>query len=109
MTSSSGSRPSVIFLSTPSVRRATIRADRRGHSVNLFLSTPSVRRATHPCYWAGNSSLISIHALREEGDVVSMLNERLDSIISIHALREEGDDQIQERETDRVYFYPRPP
>ena len=33
---------------------------------------------------------ISIHALREEGDV-KRLKEDLDDFISIHALREEGD------------------
>ena len=35
--------------------------------------------------------LISIHALREEGDVVLFLDRPLDALISIHALREEGD------------------
>ena len=34
--------------------------------------------------------LISIHALREEGDVAQKLGELID-MISIHALREEGD------------------
>ena len=34
---------------------------------------------------------ISIHALREEGDVVSALCVQVSSNISIHALREEGD------------------
>ena len=56
-----------------------------------FLSTPSARRATWrawPC-WVKRG--ISIHALREEGDLwprkLSCSQER----ISIHALREEGD------------------
>ena len=35
--------------------------------------------------------MISIHALREEGDVVHNAGEVLSDIISIHALREEGD------------------
>ena len=103
----------VIFLSTPSARRATIKAFSK-ILYSLFLSTPSARRATRrdpsafelPCQ-------ISIHALREEGDRIR----RWDSIrkteflstpsarratprswtshprrrISIHALREEGD------------------
>ena len=42
------------------------------HSVRmlftLFLSTPSVRRATDGIPAAGHEQRISIHALREEGD-----------------------------------------
>ena len=57
-----------LFLSTPSARRATI-AGVVPVNAELFLSTPSARRATHisRCRWA--VSFISIHALREEGDV----------------------------------------
>ena len=35
-----------------------------------FLSTPSARRATSLNDWAGFEILISIHALREEGDLI---------------------------------------
>ena len=35
---------------------------------DLFLSTPSVRRATATAPWAAREQTISIHALREEGD-----------------------------------------
>ena len=55
-----------------------------------FLSTPSARRATrrgHRCFGAGR---ISIHALREEGDLLDGF-QRDGFGISIHALREEGD------------------
>ncbi len=34
----------------------------------IFLSTPSARRATHDVVFVGQRNLISIHALREEGD-----------------------------------------
>ena len=34
---------------------------------------------------------ISIHALREEGDAAGLLGESSMTVISIHALREEGD------------------
>ena len=34
----------------------------------IFLSTPSVRRATYPKYSKYQLHIISIHALREEGD-----------------------------------------
>ena len=58
--------------------------------VRSFLSTPSMRRATLDGRAAAVFHLISIHALREEGD-----NSRDGSAvflaISIHALREEGD------------------
>ena len=87
----------------------------------LFLSTPSVRRATHPHRITEDFKMISIHALREEGDLASTAFHRLLPYfyprpprggrqsssdggadlheISIHALREEG---------DSVYF-PSPP
>ena len=35
----------------------------------LFLSTPSARRATHHHRHSGQCRRISIHALREEGDI----------------------------------------
>ena len=85
-----------------------------------FLSTPSARRATSFRRSCIRRKVISIHALREEGDTcrdqydelqrlflstpsarratgrcVQLLNQR---IISIHALREEGD------RVGRLYF-----
>ena len=56
-----------IFLSTPSARRATINGFQMAQ-VQLFLSTPSARRATICCEQTSAACLISIHALREEGD-----------------------------------------
>ena len=56
-----------VFLSTPSARRATV-TDEEGQTSEVFLSTPSARRATvELCRW-DFAELISIHALREEGD-----------------------------------------
>ena len=123
-------------------------------SAILFLSTPSARRATQEIYAQGNAQDISIHALREEGDKAE--SDELKAIknfyprpprggrlivtgccrfssrflstpsarratmrspsfivvskISIHALREEGD-RKHRKETNqrRRYFYPRPP
>ena len=60
------------------------------NSLILFLSTPSARRATSAMYEYGNNTAISIHALREEGDKELYLT-GTDTDISIHALREEGD------------------
>ena len=105
--------------------------DNNTESVHKFLSTPSARRATSERHRVQRSNRISIHALREEGDLPFPQHTALaqyfyprpprggrrlrrsarsgDPPISIHALREEGDaDQIS------VYlshddFYPRPP
>ena len=55
-----------------------------------FLSTPSARRATGFQWQNLERSWISIHALREEGDLCPRCGERMPDI-SIHALREEGD------------------
>ena len=101
-----------LFLSTPSARRAT-EIPYSQYTVKEFLSTPSARRATSRQMVQSLTTLISIHALREEGDLSgsggqqSMANfyprpprggrprlvgcgyKRL--AISIHALREEGD------------------
>ena len=97
-----------------------------------FLSTPSARRAT---LWSPSSSLprwyfyprpprggrrllavdglggqgISIHALREEGDVEVLVLDDLLAVISIHALREEGDNQSGAKNSQGADFYPRPP
>ena len=96
------------FLSTPSARRATRRCaaacgdavnfyprpprgGRRLLSINsrpfeIFLSTPSARRATRGFQRYGTGFPISIHALREEGDMQQS---------TIHL--------------PPTYFYPRPP
>ena len=62
----------VLFLSTPSARRATLKWSQMIRQGTLFLSTPSARRATigETEYSYGNN--ISIHALREEGDPASV-------------------------------------
>ena len=52
--------------------------------------------------------MISIHALREEGDLTKRLK-RTDTGISIHALREEGDGELRFALPSYWYFYPRPP
>ena len=56
----------------------------------VFLSTPSARRATDQLTQAATGVHISIHALREEGDQ-GIRGSCVNFIISIHALREEGD------------------
>ena len=73
-----------------------------------FLSTPSARRATCKLRNLRDFEAISIHALREEGDMqLALLTPPL--TISIHALREEGDTATRSRPATTRYFYPRPP
>ena len=57
------------FLSTPSARRATCECIVDIDSTTEFLSTPSARRATLSSVPLSLRQKISIHALREEGDV----------------------------------------
>ena len=126
----------ITFLSTPSARRATPITKPCSSKLFVFLSTPSARRATgqrskmlrmgrhfYPrpprggrpwCFvHFSHELLISIHALREEGDVYAITTVTSKAlflstpsarrathirgmaadirVISIHALREEGD------------------
>ena len=55
-----------------------------------------------------NQKHISIHALREEGDAPKKDTQKAGQI-SIHALREEGDQTIQRLDQRGYDFYPRPP
>jgi len=52
--------------------------------------------------------LISICTLCGEGDLAQKLGELIDKI-SIHALREEGDVPPRASFSSSFYFYPRPP
>ena len=98
----------LLFLSTPSARRATNhvkqlkpskthfypRPPRGGRRLGIaalsigipFLSTPSARRATRTRQCACKVVVISIHALREEGDAMCVAFS-----------------------SAKAYFYPRPP
>ena len=120
------------FLSTPSARRATPNLQHLSIGFFEFLSTPSARRATRCCHPSGlllrhfyprpprggrpdvvihqaYCCVISIHALREEGDSLRPSDRRGAPDISIHALREEGDIASGDRSTAHINFYPRPP
>ena len=66
-TASVGRQTIILFLSTPSARRATQTVIFNLDS-NEFLSTPSARRATPALLPPAKALQISIHALREEGD-----------------------------------------
>ena len=75
----------------------------------IFLSTPSARRATNFVFGVECVMIISIHALREEGDSEDSGPLHQPDIISIHALREEGDVTECVRVPVLPNFYPRPP
>ena len=74
----------------------------------VFLSTPSVGRATLRRAYAEGVARISIHALRGEGDRLHYLKYG-EEFISIHALRGEGDISKSVQSGCSKNFYPRPP
>ena len=74
-----------------------------------FQSTPSARRATVGLLEERLDVLISIHALREEGDPPSVPPYTRAGKISIHAPREEGDQQRPLCFLHFRDFNPRPP
>ena len=76
---------------------------------DLFLSTPSARRATFNKIHKTKMKYISIHALREEGDLLDQFLDSIHISISIHALREEGDASSSASRPTTSNFYPRPP
>ena len=99
----------LLFLSTPSARRATRRIV---FSVFLhfhFYPRPP-RGERHDQIVEGiREGVISIHALREESGLKRFLDGKTGSSISIHALREESDSSGLTAVPGVCYFYPRPP
>ena len=74
-----------------------------------FLSTPSARRATDRTFAFSIRYNISIHALREEGDVDSVIIiYRSVIFLSTPSARRATIATVKERWTTK-YFYPRPP
>ena len=76
--------------------------------IQKFLSTPSVRRATIHNLSRAIGNMISIHALREEGDGRCGRFRSVHCKISIHALREEGDGQMQGKNPQEMIFLSTP-
>ena len=120
------------FLSTPSGWRATSGSRCNPKTSCRFLSTPSGWRATQPILLFWYFPVISIHALRVEGDLLAETTpmEGLSDFyprppgggrrrcaaallslsgISIHALRVEGDRRQSHVGRRFCDFYPRPP
>ena len=97
------------FLSTPSARRATPAAPPESSISSRFLSTPSARRAT--CVLANICAGCSNFYPRPPrgGRRGSSQQEAAQQLISIHALREEGDPGMTPKLHWTFDFYPRPP
>ena len=102
-------KTTLIFLSTPSARRATICFLGILHSRAYFYPRPPRGgRLDTPQHRRYNIQ-ISIHALREEGDLFLLEIFTIPFHISIHALREEGDSSVSGWLCATKDFYPRPP
>ena len=81
----------LVFLSTPSARRATLSDDdRKVIQQDFYPRPPRGGRLVSPPV-QDFRQYISIHALREEGDHPAPAHRCCPAGISIHALREEGD------------------
>ena len=120
------------FLSTPSARRATVsvpvryssflnfypRPPRGGRPTSIsvafaflrFLSTPSARRATFKMPRARRGApYISIHALREEGDVVMRIIAAWSMLFLSTPSARRATNCVPPPCLPVQYFYPRPP
>ena len=81
------------FLSTPSARRATSNGASEHHAPSYFYPRPPRGGRRTGDATVNYTDDISIHALREEGDIFCPVDSSETCYISIHALREEGDYQ----------------
>ena len=79
------------------------------HDLSKFLSTPSARRATGTNVQQVDDWLISIHALREEGDLLTALNVAGNvAFLSTPSARRATLFSVSGKAA-KIYFYPRPP
>ncbi len=78
-------------------------------SIATFLSTPSARRATRPVFSNMREAAYFYPRPPRGGRLVIRIIALVSIWISIHALREEGDVRKFGRTTGKEDFYPRPP
>ena len=97
------------FLSTPSGWRATFRFVKQTWQRLISIHALRVEGDRERGGNSAPTDIISIHALRVEGDHVRDFLPELIIHISIHALRVEGDDWLSFRCNLAGDFYPRPP
>ena len=79
------------------------------YTERAFLSTPSARRATYSLWALSRAQPHFYPRPPRGGRPISSLYSPLGNIISIHALREEGDPQGPRSSGTAYHFYPRPP
>ena len=79
------------------------------YSPAKFLSTPSARRATLRQAFQVQKYYISIHALREEGDLRMLLNSAFTSLFLSTPSARRATVHRMLSSFKIVYFYPRPP
>ena len=97
------------FQSTPSARRATFHPQVQPDMRDIFQSTPSARRATNLARCGCIGSSISIHALREEGDVPILRRWKLPQNFNPRPPRGGRPRRRFTRMTPLNNFNPRPP
>ena len=83
--------------------------ERRHQTVMLFLSTPSARRATHYICTMEDETGISIHALREEGDLLPGCSRSAGRAFLSTPSARRATPSSQPPSCADCYFYPRPP
>ena len=98
-----------VFLSTPSARRATYIKKAQEPDNVQFLSTPSARRATGWSLKSYSTSSDFYPRPPRGGRLAHAAPADCRQDISIHALREEGDLTSTKSVTWKKNFYPRPP
>ena len=99
----------VSFLSTPSARRATCQVRGKAYRQRQFLSTPSARRATESRAESLRLPPYFYPRPPRGGRLEGLVSGSADEGISIHALREEGDVIEYSIRGAAEDFYPRPP
>ena len=98
-----------LFLSTPSARRATAASAAFARFAIYFYPRPPRGGRQRPAVFHTDSELISIHALREEGDVVCGQAVRFDNLFLSTPSARRATSCIRCLRKSTFYFYPRPP
>ena len=107
--STSGAARLSVFLSTPSARRATCAWTGKAAANQYFYPRPP--RGGRPIYLVYLSTVltISIHALREEGDLPADAKQKAWTLFLSTPSARRATMQRSGKPTASTYFYPRPP
>ena len=97
------------FLSTPSARRATL-LDRLTRPLHCYFYPRPPRGGRRPLLFGrGDTTLISIHALREEGDIRCSWSSSVSRLFLSTPSARRATPKSRSRSLTTFYFYPRPP